>query len=280
MDLKKVLLEKRPTLSEGSIKTYDSCLRSLWKKVYDKPIEVEEFNSATMYDYVKEHANKTTLSALCVLTDNQAYRDLLFKSMKKHTAEMEKQEKSEKQEKNWLTKEDIQKEFDKMAKLVPSWYKQEKWQDIQQYVLLALLGGIFIEPRRSKDYFDFKIKNIDKEKDNYLDKKSFVFNSYKTVKFYGRQVIEVPKPLMTILRKWIKNNPTEYLLYDAKQNPLTAVTMNQRFEKMFGKQASVNLLRHTHLSDKFSNVPMNEIRETFRNMGSSVAQFNCYVKRD
>jgi integrase len=278
MDLKKVLLEKRPTLSESSLKTYDSCLRSLWKKVYDKPMEWDEFNSPTMYEFVKEHANKTTLSALCVLTDNPAYREILLKSMKKHTAEMAKQEKSEKQEKNWLTKEEIQKEFDRMAKLVPSWYKQEKWQDIQQYILLALLGGIFIEPRRSKDYFDFKIKNIDKEKDNYLDKKSLVFNSYKTAKFYGRQVIEVPKALLTILRKWIKNNPTDYLLYDSKMKPLTAVTINQRFEKMFGKQASVNLLRHTHLSDKFSDVPMQQITDTFRNMGSSVAQFNTYVK--
>ena len=91
-------------------------------------------------------------------------------------------------------------------------------------------------------------------------------------------MIEVPKPLMTILRKWIKNNPTDYLLYDNKHQPLTAVTMNQRFEKMFGKQASVNLLRHTHLSEKFANVPMQEISQTFQNMGSSVAQFNTYVK--
>ena len=55
-------------------------------------------------------------------------------------------------------------------------------QQIQGYIIMSLLGGIFIPPRRRKDYVDFVIKDIDKSKDNYLDKnkmeyiKSFFFN--------------------------------------------------------------------------------------------------------
>ena len=43
------------------------------------------------------------------------------------------------------------------------------------------MGGIYIPPRRSLDYVCFKIKNINRDEDNYLDKNEFVFNKYKTI---------------------------------------------------------------------------------------------------
>ena len=46
----------------------------------------------------------------------------------------------------------------------------QDFQEIQSFILLSLLGGIFIPPRRAKDMVDFKIKDIDKTKDNYIDK--------------------------------------------------------------------------------------------------------------
>jgi predicted secreted protein len=79
-------------------------------------------------------------------------------------------------------------------------------QTIQQYIILCLLGGIFIAPRRSLDYTEFKIKSINKDDDNYLDKNELVFNKYKTAKFYNEQRVAIPKELKSILTKWIKNN--------------------------------------------------------------------------
>ena len=55
--------------------------------------------------------------------------------------------------------------------------------------------------------------------------------------------------------------------------------INQRMEKIFGKQASVNLLRHTHLTDKYANIPMGEIHNTMKAMGSSIGNFQEYVKK-
>jgi hypothetical protein len=43
-------------------------------------------------------------------------------------------------------------------------------QQIQSYIIISLPGGIFIPPRRSKDYVDMMIKDIDKNKDNYIEK--------------------------------------------------------------------------------------------------------------
>ena len=41
-------------------------------------------------------------------------------------------------------------------------------QRIQNYIILSVLGGMHIPVRRSKDYVDFKIRNVDREKDNYI----------------------------------------------------------------------------------------------------------------
>jgi len=154
-------------------------------------------------------------------------------------------------------------------------------QLIQQFIIMAVLGGLFIPPRRSKDFTDFKIKNIDKEKDNYFEKNKFIFNSYKTAKFYGKQVVDLPKPLCAIMRKWIKNNPTEFLFFDNKGNQLSNVNLNQRLNKLFEKKVSVNQLRHTFMSDKYKNMieEKKEMDDDFKKMGSSSSQFANYVKK-
>jgi len=259
----------------------------------------DDFNSDAIYDYVKEHRPKTTISALCVVTENPRMRKIMEEELNKQRAEKSKQEKTEKQEENWLSADEIRSKFEELKKKVPSWYKTDNLQDVQQYILLSLAGGLFVNPRRSKDWFDFKIKNIDVQKDNFMIREKviekgdelqfspagkkddvFVFNSYKGSGIKGQQLVRIPKELMKILKKWITVNPTEYLLYDKNHSPLTAIKINQRFEKMFGRQASVNLLRHTHLTDKFADVndTIKDIKKTMVGMGSSIDQFETYVK--
>jgi hypothetical protein len=69
-------------------------------------------------------------------------------------------------------------------------------------------------------------------------------------------------------------------LFDRNGNPLTAVTVNQRLNKLFGKQASINMLRHTFLQGKFGDDidKVKDIKQTFKNMGSSINMFENYVK--
>jgi len=162
-------------------------------------------------------------------------------------------------------------------------YTLSDLQEIQNYIIIALLGGIFISPRRSKDFCDFKIRNIDVSKDNYMDKNKFIFNSYKTAKTYGKQDVDIPVKLKNIIAKWIKINPTEYLLFDANMNKLSAVKLNQRLNKIFdGKKVGVNQLRHTYLTDKFADSIKREkvIKDTMEDMGSSKEMLKTYVKKD
>jgi hypothetical protein len=55
----------------------------------------------------------------------------------------------------------------------------------QSYILLCLISGIYIPPRRLLDYTDLKI--IDDEKNNFYNEKkqTLIFRKYKTEKKYG-----------------------------------------------------------------------------------------------
>jgi integrase len=129
---------------------------------------------------------------------------------------------------------------------------------------------------------DFKIRDIDREKDNYIDKKVLVFNSYKTAKTYQRQEIAIPPELLKILNKWIKLNPTDYLLFDSNSKKLSNVKLTQRLNKIFGKKASVNQLRHSYLSDKYQDTIKlnNDMADDMAAMGSSRHQEKIYIKKD
>jgi integrase len=144
------------------------------------------------------------------------------------------------------------------------------------------LSGVYIPVRRSKDFCDFKTSNIDPKKDNYLDKSSLVFNSYKTAKAYGEQRIQIPIQLKNILAKWIKisTDYSDYLFFDKNKQPLTSVKLNQRLNKMFNKKISVNALRHAYLTDKYAHtLKTNEdLAEDMKEMGSSSNMAATYIK--
>ena len=108
-----------------------------------------------------------------------------------------------------------------------------------------------------------------------------VFNSYKTARTYGEQRVEIPKPLKSILTKWIKRNPTEYLLFDSKSNKLSSVKITQRFNVIFDGRVSTNSLRHSYLSNKYQDTIQldKNMAHDFTQMGSSVDVKKIYIKK-
>jgi hypothetical protein len=289
--LKEYIKDKRPSLSESSLTTYTSILRSLYKKLYgDGDIDFSKFNQA---DKILEHLKtlppnrrKTILSALVIITDNKKYREQMLEDVRDYNKEISKQEKSPQQEANWVTQQEVESMYNSLKKNANMIYKKDSitnadLQVIQNFIILALFN--LIAPRRSKDYVDFKIRNVDKDKDNYMEKGKFVFNSYKTAKTYGKQEVAIPRELTTIINKWIKINPTDYLLFDSNMNPLTAVKLNQRLNRIFdGKKIAVNALRHSYLTDKYADdmKKKSSMATDMSNMGSSLSQMETYVKLD
>lgn len=292
MDLKKAIKEKRPNLSDSSITTYNSILKNLYKKVFDgEEIDLKKFDDTQkILTYLKEvppAKRKTILSALVIMTNDKKYRDLMLEDIKDYTQDIGKQEKTETQKENWVETDGVKALWETLKKNTDLLYKKAHLtsgdlQQIQSFIIVSLLGGIFIPPRRSKDLVDWKIKNIE-EKDNYLKKSNIHYNSYKTAKCYGEQVVAIPITLKNILNKWIKINPTDYLLFDTNQNPLTSVKLNQRLNKLFdGKKVGVNQLRKTYLTGKYAEHSKIEkqLAQDMTSMGSSTAQEKTYIKLD
>lgn len=292
MNISDELIKLRPELSAGSLKTYTSILRSIHNKVFQGEIVKDNFDKVdTILDYYKDlepNKRKTILSALFVLTGKTQYRTNMINDIQIYNAEMKSHNKSDAEKENWVSQEEIQNIFNKLKANATRLYKNKDLsmgdlQDIQDFIIICLLGGIFIPPRRSLDYVNFKIKNINVDNDNYLVKNEMIFNSYKTSKFYEQQRVEIPKPLKTILTKWIKNNKTDYLLFDSNGNQMTSVKMTQHLNKIFGgKKTSVNILRHTFLTSKFSGHLDNkkELEEVAIEMGTSVSTIeDIYIKK-
>jgi len=290
MDIIKELKHNRPNLSNGSLKTYKSILSTLYVGVYgDDDFNMNKFNDdKKILKFLKDkkpRTRKTILSALLVLTKNDNYKDLMITDIKEYNEEEGLQVKSEKVDDNWINKDTLNDIYkDQYNKALSLFKKQNKTtadlQELQDYIILSLYNGLYIPPRRSKDYTEFKIADIDKNIDNYLNKNIFIFNNYKTKKTYGQQKVTIPNTLLYILKKWIAINPTNYLLFDKNENKLTSVKLNQRLNKIFKKHASVNQMRKTYMSDKYSDLinTNKEMLQDFKDMGSSTAQQNIYIK--
>lgn len=290
MDLRELIKSKRPSISENSIKTYLSILKNLYFKIFNNNnLSIENFNDdKKILEYLSDKpANKikTILSALFVITENKNYRNKMMESIKNYNDEINKQQLTDKQKENWLDQELFKNKFDQLKSSAEYLYKKKSLnmndlQEIQNFIILSLY--YLINPRRSKDYTDLKIRGeIDKEKDNYLDNNYLVFTTYKTSKFYGTQRIEMTPELKKIITKWIKINPSDYLLFDSNKNKLSSVKLNQRLNKIFdNKKISVNAIRHTALTNKFEDtIEQNkEIKKMTSEMGSSPAMLNTYVK--
>lgn len=291
MNLKEELKKLRPNLSDSSIKTYSSILRNLHKKVFEnQEIEKSNFNECSrVLDHLKDmppNKRKTILSALVVLTDKDEYRNVMNGDVSDYNKEIQKQEKTETQRDNWITTDEIREIFNRLENDAKILFKKQNkstadLQQIQNYIIVSLLGGLFIPPRRSLDYCEMKIKNINKDEDNYINKNKFVFNKYKTAKTYGQQELEIPQTLKNILNRWIAINDGEYLLRDTRGNPLNSVKLNQYMNRIFGgKKISVNNMRHTYLTDKYKQTSeeSKKLAKDMSEMGSSTNMADTYIK--
>ena len=177
--VKQFLSKKRPSLSKSSLTTYSSILRNLYKKIYkDEEYNLDKFeNTKPVLEYLKDippNRRKTILSALVIITDKKPYRDLMLQDVRDYNKDINKQEKSPAQEASWVEKEDINKIYKELKSNADLLYKKKNrtisdLQQIQNFIIMSVLGSVFIPPRRSKDYVDFKIRGVHKDNDNYMD---------------------------------------------------------------------------------------------------------------
>ena len=198
------------------------------------------------------------------------------------------EQKSDSQEKNWLSWEEVKQKHDELASKA-----NDSYENMLRYMVLSLYTDL--QPRRNLDY---QIMNVVKshndkmpEDRNYLsmDDAKFIFNNYKTSKKYGRQEIDIPDSLMSVIRDYLKKHPlvkgkitkktdVPFLVYEDGK-PFSAVnSITRLLNKIFGKHIGSSMLRHIFLSGKYGDVT-EEQKKDAEVMGHSTSMQNDYIKK-
>jgi len=269
-----------------------------WTKKYEDVQKIID----TYSESTRGNQYMVLCSALSIFQDKATYKaaynfwkDKMMEARKEQKAKPV-HEKSEKQEENWLTWEEVDKKKSELKEACSSFLSNKhitvaQFDKLQQYLVLCLYTDI--QPRRNQDYLEmYVVKKLSKEypkEHNYYDMAThrFIFNKYKTAKKWGEQIEAVPEQLQQAIRCYLTHHPLakgktkEFkLLVKPDGTPLNTVNSITRIlNKIFGKKVGSSMLRHIYLSGKYGNT-LKEMEADATAMGHSTAVQKEYVKYD
>lgn len=277
--------EKRPNLSQSSLKTYVSILMSLHNKL-EGGNSISFFNN---HEKIIEHieqmekaqSKKTTLSALFVLTGIPEYQQEMNKNIKvvnefykEQKNDPERQKKLKSFEEILAIHEQIKAKFKKNPTI------NNRMDLLISYLVSGVLGEE-LPPRRVLDYANMKIRNY-AANENYVKSGKFYFNQYKTKDRHGSQVITIPKELNSFINKWKQvNEESDYLLLNEDEKPYTSPSLSKKISRLFDGN-SMDMLRSIFLSHYYRDLPqVKKMEDLAYKMGHSVnSALQYYVKTD
>ena len=306
MNILEKIKEKRPNLKPNSINAYIIVL----KKLNDNK-EVDSLDFLANKEEIKEKLEKLKLTTrrnyvtgiLVVLQAFDAtqklinyYKNIINDLNEEYTAIMSKNNKSEKQEANWTSMEELKKVFKNLEKEVMALdlknkikIKPTEFTKLQDY----LIAGLYtLLPPVRLDYapcFIIPSKTQAVEGKNYLinsgrNKKTFFIQEYKNVSSRGPQTINIPPKLNTIINSWLKWNDTNFFLLNNRREILSANGLGKAITKVFAptkKNITINLLRSIYISENV-NIDAIKASEKMANdmMHSTSVQKTIYYKDD
>jgi len=282
-------------LADKSIKLYVTILKNLNDKREIKNFKFLE-NPKKILNKIKDYKPTTQRNALIAIVSilknlgndlYKSYYDKMIDMNKKIEDDAKENKKSATQDKNWMKWSEVQKKFDELVKKLKGSknISEEGYDNFLDVVILGLYT--LLPPRRNVDYLLMKVSkdgsNMD-TKNNWFDmkKKQFIFNNYKTKKAFGQQIIDIPKELLDLLKKYIKykKEGEDYLLVKFSGERLKSDNaITRRLNRIFGKNVSSSMLRHIYLSDKYGKV-QEEMKDDAEAMAHSVSQQKEYIKRE
>jgi len=298
--------EVRPNLKPNSINAYIIVL----KKLNDNK-EVDSLDFLANKEEIKEKLNKLKLTTrrnyvtgiLVVLQAFDAtqklidyYKNIINDLNEEYTAIMSKNNKSQKQEANWTSMEELKKVFKNLEKEVMALdlknkikIKPTEFTKLQDY----LIAGLYtLLPPVRLDYapcFIIPSKTQAVEGKNYLinsgrNRKSFFIQEFKNVSSKGAQTINIPPKLNTIINMWLKWNDSNFFLLNKRKEVLSANGLGKMISRIFsptGKNITINLLRSIYISENV-NIDAIKASEKMANdmMHSTSVQKTIYYKDD
>lgn len=278
-------------LSKATKQTYTSQIFNTYKRMFsdEQTFKPSLFNIDNIKKYVESLKNinsrKTIYSALMQVVDKKT-KDAILPLMLTEINTYKQSIEAGVPSKNMITTKQIKKVFNELKREHGGKFKEnrdlstfELW-GLQKLMVVATVAGLFVPPRRN-EWFLMKIKDIDKDKDNYIDhnKKEFVFNTFKTSKSYGQQRVEIPDKLYKLLNLYIKRKilNSEYLFSQRRGEPFISATFSQFLNAIFKDYGSIssNSFRHAYLTEKYGNTKT--LTKDLKNMGTSIKQLDTYV---
>ena len=305
MDLKTLIKADRPDIKPNSLNAYLISLR----KMNDNK-EIESLDYLKNYDNIIEFLGKFKLptkrnyisSILVVLRAYnkksydevlQKYREYLTGLNTEYNSVINTHQKDMKQQENWATLSELKKglriyqnQIRDLDLLNKDKLNTKQMNIIQAYLVVALYT---LQPPVRLNYADMKIitdpKDIADGK-NYLlnksrNKKSFIFQDYKTSGKHGKIDQPISKELNTIINKWLKVNKTNNFLIDQKGHALNSNQLGKFISKAFGftgKKITLNLLRHIYISENIDLEAIKKAKVLAKSMHHSSDMQTLYAK--
>ena len=299
-------------IKDKSIKTYITSLKKIHEKL-ETSIEFDDLDWLKPINKVVSILNELKLTTrknytnsiiVALMTEEDKYKDTLaaYKEylgtiLSDYNEMVSTQQKSKKENDNWISMADLKKLVNKHKRSVKELDldKKEVWSksDTQLYQMY-MVGILYTEyPPLRNDYSNMEIiteanfKKLKKKENNFLvivsrNKKYFSLSSYKTEKQYGNKIIDIDSKLNTIINKWLVHNTTGYFLVNSKNTQMSDNSLTKLLNKIFAsskKKISSTLIRHIYLTEKYSNT-QDEMEKDANEMGHSVqTQQNIYVKK-
>lgn len=245
-----------------------------------------------LQDIKNDNTRKSYVASIVAILNRQkgkAWEDLnkyykaIFLKERSIFAEKKPSEKSETQEKNWLTWDEVMAIFNKLKEKADEVEKKPRLSNadrktLEHYMILALY---VLQPPRRNDWYYMVLGKGDDESRNYVDMKGgkYYFNNFKTAKS-GKETIDIPEEIMPTLKSYIsKMNLTEgdYLLFPDDENRSNSNRMTKSLNSIMGKKVGASMLRHIYLSHKYGKV-MKDQEQDAEFMAHSVAMQKDYVK--
>jgi len=293
MTLTETLREFKPKVTDSTIKSYVQNINKVMKNLESSEFKILEKNEKVMkaIESLSPLSQRNVLNAVIVYL--QAVKGNA-KSIAKYVETRDKHNedyqtftktntKSEKQEKNWITEEELNDVLE-----------YQKSFDLQKYTLLRL----YMKYPLRNDMRDMqlmtygkynKLSDEDKKGNNYFLKRQkplayfFALNRYKTAGSYGEKIIEIDaslnKEIGTFLRK---SGNTSYLFTKKSGAPFSSIEFSKYVNSIFkktGKNISTTMIRHM-MATISGGEALKKQKELAANMGHSVEMNTDYIKID
>ena len=225
------------------------------------------------------------------------YRKYLDVIVAEYTKQMKSQTKSEKQEANWVSMNELKeivagykKTIRKMDLVNKELWSNKEFNIYQMY----LVGLLYTElPPVRLDYSNMLLitekdyKKLTEKNKNYLvlvsrNKKYFSLGSYKTDEKFGVHIINIPPVINTVINKFLQHNTSGYFLINTQRNVLSDNGLTKLINRVFantGKKISSTMIRHIYLSEKYEARNEEMEKDSKALMHSVGTQQNIYVKK-